>query len=119
MNSFPDMVPSGKGADFIVVSGALWDMVVERLNVLCDPVAVPDSNVAQFFVSKSGFRLDLASVDSRLQALESFTGVSSINTIVETNANATIRAQILSILGTMTANTACVANVAVTTFTIP
>jgi hypothetical protein len=122
-NLFDKMAPSGKGDEFIVVSGALWDMMVERINALCDAVVTPDSNVGMFNVSKSGLKLDLASVDSRLQALESTTGIVTYTnssppslaggvTIIDLIETLTAR------LDSATATANCVANTVVITFTI-
>lgn len=67
---------SNAGDKGVVVSGTVWDALVTRVNLLCNPSVNPPDNSAAFYVSKSGYVLDLSLLVQQVSnaAAHSYTG---------------------------------------------
>ena len=110
----------GAGSQTILVTGDVWDTIVDAMNAFAAMDINPRANVAVWRMTPDAAMLDLSSVDDRLRALETATGVVG-NTIVNVGVNPTLYDQVQNIvyrLDHATANANCVANTVVVTFTI-
>lgn len=120
--SWKRLKPSGAGSDPIVMTGEVFDSIIAAMNAFAAMEIAPTSNCAVWTMNDGQAKLDLMSIDGRLKALESGTGIGSGNTIVNvTYTNTSLAVQIANInarLDAATASVNCVANVAVVTFHI-
>ena len=121
--SFQNLQKCGAGADPIVVTGDVWDSLIDVINGLAGMQINPQSNIATWIMNQKQGTLDFTSLDGRLSALESVTGVSS-----NTSSNTSITVQITQIQNSITdinnrlanasATANCVANTVVVAITI-
>lgn len=114
--------PSNAGDNAVILTGAVYDSIVEAMNLFASMEIAPQSNCGRWVMNAGQAKLDLMDVDNRLRALESATGVGSQNTIVNVyQTNVSIIQQIANInsrLDNASATVNCVSNTAIVTFHI-
>ncbi len=77
-----DPIPlTNAGDKGVVISGAMWDLIVSRINLACAPSLNPTSDIGSFYVSKGGIILDLSLLDQRLSNVEARLDGASANGI--------------------------------------
>ncbi len=120
--SFPK-IPISTKSGYIVMPVETFNLFAQAINVLGQMEITPSSNCGRVIANEGQFKLDFMDIDNRLRALESGTGIGSTNTIINNNptTSVSITQQLQNItyrLDNMTANSVCVGNTVVTTFSV-
>lgn len=77
--SWKKLKVSGAGDSPIVMTGDVYDSIVEAMNMFAAMEVAPMSNCGKIIANGNQFKLDLMDVDNRLLALESRVNVTGAN----------------------------------------